>query len=293
MSAPAGIRVESAMQDEAWTLVIRPERRLFDLRLAEVWRYRDLVGLFVRRDFVAAYKQTILGPAWYLIQPMLTSLTFLVIFGRIAQLPTEGVPPLLFYMLGTVVWSYFAASLTLTSNTFTANAGLFGKVYFPRIVVPLSMVLSNLVTFAVQFLQFGVIAILYALGGTQLHLNGWVAALPILLVMLAGLGLGFGIIISSMTTRYRDLQYLVSFGTQLLMYSTPVIYPLSSVPVRYRWLVAANPLTPIVETFRFALLGAGTVSIGHLLYAGIVTILVLTCGMLTFNRIERTFMDTV
>jgi lipopolysaccharide transport system permease protein len=166
-------------------------------------------------------------------------------------------------------------------------------VYFPRIVVPISMVLSNLITFAVQFLQFGVVTILYALAGTALQVNAWVAVLPILLVMLAGLGLGFGIIISSLTTRYRDLQYLVTFGTQLLMFATPVIYPLSSVPERYRWLVAANPLTPIVETFRFALLGAGTVSISHLVYSGIVTIVVLTCGMLTFNRIERTFMDTV
>jgi len=279
--------------DQPWTLVIRPERRWLDLRLAEVWRYRDLIGLFVRRDFVAAYKQTMLGPAWYLIQPLLTSFTFLVIFGRIAQLPTEGVPQLLFYMLGTVVWSYFAASLTLTSNTFTANTGLFGKVYFPRIVVPISMVLSNLITFAFQFVLFALTAALYALGGTTLHVNAWVAVLPLLLVMLAGLGLGFGIIVSSMTTRYRDLQYLVAFGTQLLMFASPVIYPLSSVPARYRWLVAANPLTPILETFRYALLGAGSVSAAHLAYAGIVTIVVLTCGMLTFTRIERTFMDTV
>jgi lipopolysaccharide transport system permease protein len=279
--------------DDSWTTVLRPQGRRFDFRLGELWRYRDLVGLLVRRDFVATYKQTILGPIWFLIQPLATTLTFVVIFGNIAGMPTDGQPQWLFYMLGTVVWNYFATCFVQTSNTFVANASLFGKVYFPRLVVPVATVTSNLLTLGIQFAQFVVLALLFTTAGTGPSPNAWLAAIPLLIVLMAGLGLGLGLAISSLTTRYRDLQHAVAFGTPLLMYATPVIYPLSSVPERFRWIVAANPMTPIVEAFRYACLGSGTVSIGHLGYAAIATVLSLAIGITLFNRTERNFMDTV
>ena len=279
--------------DDSWSTVLRPQARRLDFRLGELWRYRDLVGLLVRRDFVAAYKQTILGPVWFLIQPLVTTLTFVVIFGKIAAMPTDGQPQVLFYMLGTVVWSYFATCFVQTSNTFVSNASLFGKVYFPRLVVPVATVTSNLLTLAIQFAQFVVIALFFTSAGTRPSPTAWLAAIPLLIVLMAGLGLGLGLAISSLTTRYRDLQHAVAFGTPLLMYATPVIYPLSSVPERFRWIVAANPMTAIVETFRFAILGSGTVSTGHLLYAVAATVTSLVVGIALFNRTERNFMDTV
>jgi lipopolysaccharide transport system permease protein len=280
--------------DDPWTAVLQPQSSRFDFRLGELWRYRDLVGLLVRRDFVASYKQTILGPIWFLIQPLVTTLTFVVIFGKIAAIPTDGQPPVLFYMLGTVVWNYFASCFVQTSNTFVANANLFGKVYFPRLVVPCATVLSNLLTLAIQFTQFVIIALLFSSADTRPSPNfAWLAALPLLILLMAGLGLGLGLTISSLTTRYRDLQYVVAFGTPLLMYTTPVIFPLSTVPERFRWIVVANPMTPIVETFRYACLGSGNVSIGHLGYAATATLLFLAVGIAFFNRTERNFMDTV
>ena len=281
------------IDSENWTTIIGPQRDWFDLRLGELWRYRDLIVLFVRRDFVAVYKQTILGPIWHLIGPLLTTITFTVIFGKIARLPTDGLPQFLFYMSGTVVWSYFAACLTSTSGTFIANAGIFGKVYFPRLVVPLSVLLSRLVAFGIQFAQFLIFLAYFVLAGSTVQPNWWILLTPVLLIMMAGLSLGFGIIISSLTTRYRDLQYLVTFGTQLLMYATPVIYPLSAIPDKYRWLILVNPMTPIVETFRFAFLGAGTVNITHLVYSFGFMLGILAIGILIFTRVERTFMDTV
>jgi lipopolysaccharide transport system permease protein len=274
-------------------MVISPRRNLFDLRLGDLWRYRDLVLLFVWRDFVSIYKQTILGPLWYLIQPLLTTITFTVVFGNIADLPTDGLPQFLFYMSGNVVWSYFAAALTKTSDTFTANAGLFGKVYFPRLAVPVSILISNLITFAIQFAFFLLFVAFFALRGAAVQPNQWMLLTPLLLLMMAGLGLGFGIIISSLTTKYRDLRFLVSFGVQLLMYATPVIYPISAIPERYRWLILANPMTPIVEAFRYAFLGAGTVDAGHLLYSFVFMLVVVAAGVVIFNRVEQTFMDTV
>ncbi len=214
----------------AWSLVIRPQRNLFDLRLGELWQYRDLIGLFVRRDFVSVYKQTILGPLWYVIQPILTTVIFTIIFGRIAGLSTDGLPKFLFYMSGTVVWSYFADCLTKTSNTFITNSQLFGKVYFPRLAVPISILISGLIGFSIQFLLFIGFTIYYILIGAAVQPNIWILITPVLLVMMAGLGLGFGVIVSSLTTRYRDLRFLVTFGTQLWMYLTPVIYPVSSIP---------------------------------------------------------------
>ena len=280
--------------EEHWTMTIEPQRSLLDLRLGELWRYRDLVMLFVRRDFVSVYKQTILGPLWYLIQPLLTTLTFTVIFGNIASLPTDGLPQFLFYMSGTVVWGYFAACLTKTSETFVQNAHLFGKVYFPRLAVPVSVLISSLVTFLIQFAMFLLFVSYFALRGTPIQLNRlWIALSPLLVLMMAGLGLGFGIIISSLTTKYRDLRFLVQFGVQLLMYATPVIYPVSSIPERFQWIILANPMTPIVEAFRYAFLGAGTVDIYHLMYSFGFMLVVVFLGSIIFNRVEQTFMDTV
>lgn len=281
-------------EDSYWSMVIEPQRSLLDLRLGELWRYKDLVMLFVRRDFVSVYKQTVLGPIWYLIQPLLTTLTFTFIFGSVASLPTDGLPQFLFYMSGTVVWSYFASCLTKTSETFVQNANLFGKVYFPRLAVPVSILFSNLITFLIQFAMFLVFVLYFVLRGTPIHLNWlWIALSPILMLMMAGLGLGFGIIISSLTTKYRDLRFLVQFGVQLLMYATPVIYPVSSIPERFQWIILANPMTPVIEAFRFAFLGAGTVDINHLLYSFGFMLVVVVIGSIIFNRVEQTFMDTV
>ena len=281
-------------QNETWDMVIQPQRGLLDLRLGELWRYKDLVLLFVRRDFVSVYKQTILGPLWYLIQPLLTTITFTVIFGNIASLPTDGLPQFLFYMSGTVVWSYFASCLTKTSETFVQNANLFGKVYFPRLAVPVSILISNLITFLIQFAMFLVFVLYFILRGTDIQVNWlWIALSPALILMMAGLGLGFGIIISSLTTKYRDLRFLVTFGVSLLMYATPVIYPASSIPERFQWVIQANPMTSVIEAFRYGYLGAGTVDIGHLLYSFGFMLVVVIIGSIIFNRVEQTFMDTV
>ncbi|MBN1304024.1 MAG: ABC transporter permease [Anaerolineales bacterium] len=281
------------ISDEYWDMTIEPQRGLFDLQLKELWRYRDLVMLFVRRDFVSVYKQTILGPLWFLIQPLLTTITFTIIFGQIARLPTDGLPQFLFYLSGTVVWSYFADCLNKTSNTFVANYNLFGKVYFPRLAVPVSILISSLITFVIQLLLFVAFMIFFILSGSEIRPNLWLLFFPVLILMMAGLGLGFGIIISSLTTKYRDLRFLVTFGVQLLMYATPVIYPVSSIPDRFRWIIQANPMTPIVETFRYAFLGAGTVAIGQLLYSFGFMLVVVFLGVIIFNRVEQNFMDTV
>lgn len=279
--------------DKNWDLIIEPRRSLFDLRLGELWKYRDLVMLFVRRDFVAAYKQTILGPLWYLIQPLLTTITFTVIFGQIASLPTDGLPQFLFYMSGTVLWSYFSSCLNNTSNTFVSNAYLFGKVYFPRLAVPVSILISNLITFAMQFVFFLLFTGYFALRGAQIRPNLWMLAFPLLLLIMAGIGLGLGILISAMTTKYRDLRFLVSFGVSLLMYATPVIYPASAVPQRFQLLIRLNPITPIVETFRYGFLGSGSVNPLELLYSFVFMLVTVALGAVVFNRVEATFMDTV
>ena len=276
-----------------WDLIIQPQRSLLDLRLGELWKSRDLVLLVVRRDFVSVYKQTILGPLWYLIQPLLTTITFTVIFGGIAQLPTDGLPQFLFYMSGTVIWTYFAECLTKTSNTFVNNASLFGKVYFPRLAVPVSILISNLITFAIQFVLFLIFVGIFALGGAAIRPNLWILFTPVLVLMMAGLGLGFGIIISSLTTKYRDLRFLVTFGVSLLMYATPVIYPVSSIPERFQALIRLNPMTPIVETFRYAFLGAGAAEPLALLYSFGFMLVIVVLGAVLFNRVEATFMDTV
>jgi lipopolysaccharide transport system permease protein len=282
-----------ATMPESWDLIIQPQRHLFELHLDDLWRYRDLVMLFVRRDFVAVYKQTILGPLWYLIQPLLTTITFTFIFGQVAQLPTDGLPQFLFYMSGTVIWTYFADCITKTSNTFVNNAQLFGKVYFPRLAVPVSILISNLITFGIQFLLFLAFMGFFALRGSVIHPNWWMLLSPVLIFIMAGLGLGFGIIISSLTTKYRDLRFLVQFGVTLLMYATPVIYPVSSIPARFQPILLLNPMTPIVEAFRYAFLGAGDFSPLRLLYSFGFMVVVVIIGTVIFNRVEATFMDTV
>ena len=276
-----------------WTLVMRARTNWFDLHLDELWRYRDLVMMFVRRDFISQFKQTILGPLWFIIQPLLTTLTFTVIFGSIAQLSTDGLPKVLFYLSGVTAWNYFADCLTKTSDTFNANANIFGKVYFPRLAVPVSIVISNLARFGVQFILFLGFYCYFLASGAVIQLSKALWLLPVLLLLMAALGLGAGIIVSSMTTRYRDLRYLVQFGVQLLMYSTPVIIPLSKLPEHYRWVMLINPMTPLIETFRYALLGVGSFRWEYLVISASISGLTLLVGILLFNRVERTFMDIV
>jgi len=284
---------ESDTSQDEWDLVIRPQRKWWNLRLGELWRYRDLIRLFVWRDFVAVYKQTILGPLWHIIPPIISSGVFTVIFGNIAKLSTDGLPPFIFYMAGNSIWSYFSACLTGTSNTFTNNAHIFGKVYFPRLSVPVSVIISNLIAFGIRFGLFMMFWIYFFAAGAEIKLSIWGLMLPILLLIMAGIGLGAGIIVSSLTTKYRDLQHLVGFGVQLLMFLSPVIYPLSTAVGIWRWVILANPLTPIIEIFRLAFLGTSTLDPLYMLYSVGFMIVVLLIGLLIFHRVETTFMDTV
>lgn len=276
-----------------WTMVLRPKRSLLDINLRELWQYRDLVVMFVKRDFVSKFKQTILGPLWFLIQPLLTTIMFTVIFGNIAGISTDGIPKVLFYMSGIVGWTYFSTCLNDTSQTFIKNASIFGKVYFPRLALPVSVVISNLVSFVIQFIFLLCFLAYFMIQGNDVKPNILVLWLPVLVLMMAGLGLGFGIIISSLTTKYRDLTHLVTFGVTLWMYGTPIIYPLSAIPASLKPFVIANPMTPIVETFRTALLGIGEINYLHLLYSFAFMIVLLAIGVIIFNKVEKTFMDTV
>jgi lipopolysaccharide transport system permease protein len=276
-----------------WSLIIRPQRAWWDLRLGELWRYRDLIKLLVWRDFVAYYKQTILGPFWYLIPPILTTGVFTVIFGNIAKLSTDGLPPFLFYLAGNTVWSYFSTCLTSTSNTFTSNAAIFGKVYFPRLSMPISVGISNLISFGIRLGMFVVFVVYFLLAGATIRPNLWILLLPILILIMAGLGLGLGIIVSSLTTKYRDLQQVVGFGVQLFMYATPVIYPLSSVQGVWRWPLMANPMTGVIEVFRLGFLGTSSLEPIYLLYSAAFMMVILLAGILVFHHVEATFMDTV
>ncbi|MBA4389454.1 MAG: ABC transporter permease [Syntrophus sp. (in: bacteria)] len=280
-------------RQDNWTTIIRPVSGWLNFNLAELWRYRDLIVLFVRRDFVAIYKQTILGPLWFLLQPLFSTLVFTVIFGKIANIPTDGMPPMLFYMAGIVAWNYFATCLTSTSNTFVANAGIFGKVYFPRLTVPVSVVIVGLLTFAIQLFLFIGFFFYFYLRGAPLQPSLWILAMPLLVVQMGILGLGMGILVSSLTTKYRDLSFAVGFGTQLGMYATPIVYPMSQIPERWQWLYAINPMASIVETFRFAFLGSGSVNPQYLAISAGMTLLIFFVGIVLFSRIEKTFMDTV
>jgi len=285
----------SSESEISWDLIIEPKSGWFDLHLSDLWRYRDLLWMFVRRDFVAVYKQTILGPLWFFIQPLLTTLVFTVIFSGVAKLSTDGLPPVLFYLAGTTPWNYFATCLTKTSTTFKDNANLFGKVYFPRLITPLSIVVSTLIQFVIQFATLVIALGWYLWQGAAVHPDwlGVFIGTPLLILMLGGLGLGFGIIISSLTTKYRDLAFLVTFGIQLAMYATPVVYPLSTVPEKYRGWLELNPMTGVIEAFRTLYLGAGSFSWPLLGYSAAVTATVLALGIVIFNRVEKTFMDTV
>ena len=281
---------------EEYNWTIEAKASLFDLKLNEIWAYRDLLWLLVRRDFVSFYKQTILGPLWFFIQPLFTTMIFTFIFGNLAGISTDGLPKPLFYMAGITAWNYFADCLTKTSTVFKDNAGIFGKVYFPRLIMPLSIVASNLVRFGVQMLLFMLMMAYYYFAGAQFNFTWAISLFPVIVILMALLGLGTGMIISAMTTKYRDLAFLVSFGVQLLMYATTVIYPLSEAIKKYpayAWIIEYNPMTPIIETFRFGFLGEGSFSWASLGYAGGVTLALLISGIVVFNKVERTFVDTV
>ena len=282
------------LEKESWTETIAPQRGFFDLRLKELWRYRDLVALFVRRDFVSIYKQTLLGPLWIFIQPLLTTIVFTIIFSRIAKLSTDQIPPVLFYMSGITLWTYFSDCLIKTSNVFVANAGIFGKVYFPRLTSPVSIIISNLIKFGIQL---GMFLCMYAYfiytDQIELRINITLLILPLLVLLMALLGLGLGIIFSSLTTKYRDLAFLLQFGVQLLMYATPVIYPLSSTGGKLKAILSMNPITPVIETFRSVIFTGAIADFGGLGYCVIVTIAILLIGIIIFNQVEKSFMDTV
>jgi len=279
----------------SWDLIIEPRSSLFQLNLKEVWRYKYLLVMFVKRDLVAVYKQTILGPIWFFIQPILTTITFVIVFGNIAQISTDGLPQILFYLSGITIWNYFSETLTSTSNTFIVNANIFGKVYFPRLVLPLSKVISGLIKFGIQYILFLLTLIYFLLKGNKVQPDvfGIILVTPVVLVIMAGLGLGLGLILSALTTKYRDLVFLISFGIQLGMYATPVIFPISSVSSQYRWLIEINPMASLVEAFRKVYLGAGDLSWPWMAYSFGFMLVILLIGTVIFNRVEKTFMDTV
>ena len=278
-----------------WDLTISSKRGWFDIDFIEIWRYRDLLTLFVWRDFTTFYKQTILGPLWFFLQPFLSTIVMTVIFNRVAKIPTDEIPPILFYMSGIIAWNYFSNCLVMTSGTFTSNAGLFSKVYFPRIIVPLSQVISGLAKFLVQFILFILFFIYYLFdGNSQINISyNSIFILPILIFQMALLGQGIGMIVSSLTTKYRDLKFLISFGSQLMMYASPIVYPLSIVPEQYKYIIIANPMTPIIEGFRQSLMGTGTFNLAMFSNSLLVTTFIFLFGLIIFNKIEKTFIDTV
>lgn len=275
------------------TYYINSKQSVFDLNLKEVWQYRDLLLMLVKRDFITFYKQTILGPLWFIVQPLLTTAIYVLIFGNIAKLSTDGMPQILFYLSGITIWNYFSESLNKTSTVFTANAGMFGKVYFPRLIMPLSIVASSLMKFAVQFGIFILVLLYYVIFTDTVQPNAWMLLTPVLILLMAMFALGLGMIFSSMTTKYKDLTFLLAFGIQLFMYITPVIYPVSALPEKFRFIVYLNPLSPIFECFRYAFLGAGSFDPMALVWSGILIAGLLVVGTVIFNKVEKSFMDTV
>lgn len=276
------------------TLIIKPKKSLLELNLKELWEYKDLIFLLVKRDFVATYKQTILGPLWFILTPLMNVMIFFIIFNKIANISTNGIPPILFYLSGLTLWNYFASTLNSTANTFINNSNLFGKVYFPRIIIPISITLSSLISFTIQFLLLCAILFIYVIKGYNFHFSIFTLFLPLSLVLTAVLSLGIGIIISSITIKYRDLRYLMTFGVQLWMYVTPIIYPLSIIPEKYKWIILLNPMAPIIEAFKNGILGTVTpIDTFALLYSVFFTISALICGILLFNKVESTFMDSI
>ncbi len=278
---------------QQWDMEIKPHDNLFDLHLKDVWNYRDLLWLLVRRDFVSFYKQTIFGPLWFFIQPIFTTITFTIIFSRLAKISTDDVPAPLFYLTGNIAWNYFSDCLNKTSTVFRDNAGIFGKVYFPRLIMPLSIVFSNLIKFGVQFVLFILMMIYFSIKGNSIHPNLFALLFPLILALMAILGLGIGLIITALTTKYRDLVFLVTFGVQLLMYATPIIYPLSAAPAKYRVYISLNPLSGLIETFRYGFTGKGEFFIGAFLYSVIASLVLFLIGLVVFNKVEKTFVDTV
>lgn len=283
-------------RQEIWDIELTPDNNILDLKLKDVWHYRDLLFLLVRRDFVSFYKQTILGPLWFFIQPLFTTVIYTFVFGNLANISTDELPQPLFYLAGITAWNYFADCLNKTSTVFATNASIFGKVYFPRLIIPLSIVVSNLIRFAVQMLLFIMMMVYYGMKGAPFHPNAYLLLFPLLLLLMAMLGLGMGMIISAMTTKYRDLTFLITFGIQLMMYLTTVIYPLSTVEQKYpkyKWVVEYNPITSIIEAFRYGFLGKGTFTVLSLGITTLITTIILLAGIIVFNRVERNFIDTV
>ena len=288
--------MKDSSQSQNWDLVIKGHTSLFDVKFKDLWHYRDLLLLFVKRDFISFYKQTVLGPLWFFIQPIFTTIVFSFVFGNLAGISTDGLPKYLFYLTGITAWNYFSDCLTKTSTVFKDNVNIFGKVYFPRLIMPLSIVVSNLVRFGVQFLLMICMMIFFyffPIPGTSFHITNGIFLFPILVVLMALLGLGLGLIITAMTTKYRDLTFLVTFGVQLLMYGTTVIYPLSAAPMQYRKYIELNPMTGIIEAFRYAFLGKGEFTLWSVGYSTLFTIVVLFFGIVIFNKTEKNFVDTI
>jgi lipopolysaccharide transport system permease protein len=278
---------------QLWTEEIKSNHSLLSINLKEVWQYRDLLLMLVKKDYVTFYKQTILGPIWFFIQPILTTLIYVLLFGQIAKLSTDGTPQLVFYLAGITIWNYFSESLTKTSTVFKDNAAVMGKVYFPRLIMPLSIVVSGLMKFAIQFGLFVVVVLYFTFIENNLHPNIWVLATPFLLLLMAAFSLGLGMIFSSLTTKYKDLVFLLTFGIQLFMYASPVVYSLSSIPLKYKWIMNLNPLTGIFECFRYGFLGSGDFDVMNLLYSFILIFILMIIGIVIFNKVEKSFMDTV
>lgn len=281
------------IENVTWSKEISPKRGWFDVRWKAIWEYRDLIQLFVQRDFIATYKQTVLGPLWFFLQPLFTTLVFTIVFGRIARISTDSIPPLLFYLSGVVMWQYFADCLNKTSATFVGNAAVFSKVYFPRLTVPISIVISSLFTFIIQFGLFICFFAYFKWQGAPIHPSYRIIVLPLLLVQMAALGLGVGCLVSALTTRYRDLAVVVGFGVQLWMYASAVVYPLSSIPRESRWLLVLNPMVPIIEAFRFAFLGTGVVEIWQIGLSLAISAFVFFAGIIMFCRVEKSVADTI
>lgn len=281
------------MSEEKWDLVIKPKKGILDLNLKQVITYFDLLVLFVKRDIIVLYKQTILGPIWFFVQPIMTMLIYIFVFGNVANISTDGIPKPLFYLSGIIMWGYFSECFIKTSNTFTLNAEVFGKVFFPRLIMPLSVIISNAIKFLLQFSLFLIVYFYFISVESNISPNFYILLFPILLIIMALMGLGFGLIFSSMTTKYKDLKFLIQFGVQLLMYATPIIYPLSAIPEKYRFYIFLNPITHIIETFKFAFIGIGEFSFIGLTYSIVFTLGILFLGIVIFNKTQQNFMDTV
>ena len=285
--------IQSNNDEQVWTEEIKSDNSLLSINIKEVWHYRDLLFMLVKKDYVTFYKQTILGPIWFFVQPILTTLIYILLFGQIAKLSTGGVPQIAFYLSGITIWNYFSETLTKTSTVFKDNAAVMGKVYFPRLIMPLSIVVSGLMKFAIQFGLFIAVVLYYTFIEKTIQPNAWVFATPLLIALMASLSLGIGMVFSSLTTKYKDLVFLLNFGIQLLMYATPVVYLSEAIPNKYKWIIELNPLTGIFECFRYGFLGTGDFDASSLVFSAAVTLGTLLLGVVIFNKVEKSFMDTV